>query len=170
MFWWNFQKAWHSQFCRHSTQTPCTCYGNHQFEIADFPYTSRGTEKLLVLHRHGNGKIRVLSNLFNIPSNRYGFHRQTSSWVQGASQSTHLLSLYWSFSVHRNKILKRKEYVILKMTINANDSGKNGIIWALKNITYLHFLEFSNFLLYPFWLLQRRFLSLLQFNHLQVTT
>lgn len=47
--------------------------------FADFPYTYRGTEKLLVLHRNGNSKIRVLSNLFNIPSNRYGFHRQTSA-------------------------------------------------------------------------------------------
>lgn len=148
---YGIKKAWHSRFCRHSTQTPCTCYGNHPIQ---------GTGKLLVLHGHGNGIIRVLSNLFNIPSYRYGFHRQTSSWVQGTSQSNHLLSLYWSFSVHINKILKRKGMVSLKMTINANDSG-NGIMWTLKNIPYPHFLHFSKFLLYPFWLLLMLFLSLL---------
>ena len=42
----------------------------------------------------------------SIPSSRSGSRHQTSSWVRGASQSTHLQSWCWAFSNYANTHIK----------------------------------------------------------------
>lgn len=164
-----FQESLTQSVLKAFHQAPCTCYRNHQIWDGWFPLYISGHGKIIGSSQTWKWQLKVLfcSSISPVIVTDFIIKLLLDFRVllkvlircHCADLFLHTQTRYrseWTRCIKYDKQMQKFQ-------------EKRSNLRSTKEFPHLHFPEFSNFLLDPFWLLQRRFLSLLQFNNLQVT-